>query len=58
MRRESNGFEEFDVFLSYLYGFLGIWGGEGDSEEKLFGVASKENMSQMHDFGNLWCDLG
>ena len=25
--------------------------------KRLFGVA-KENMSKMHNFGKLWCDLG
>ena len=29
-----------------------------DSEEIFLAKPSKENMSQMHDFGNFWCDLG
>ena len=38
-------------------GDTSVWGGEGDSEEKLFGEAQQENMTQMHAFGNFWCDL-
>ena len=39
-------------------GFPLVWGGEWDSEEKLFGEAQKENMTLMHAFGNFWWDLG
>ena len=34
------------------------WFGEGDSEEKLFGKAQQENMTQMHALWNFWVDLG
>ena len=38
-----------------------FWRGEGDSEEKLFGEAQQENMTQMHVLGIsgvIWGNLG
>ena len=39
-------------------GFPAVKGGEGVSEKKIvWRGSSKENMSQVHDFWNFWCDL-
>ena len=32
--------------------------GEGTVKKNCMARSKKENMSQMHDFGNFWCDLG
>ena len=41
-----------------MAGFLRFGKGRGDSEEKLFGEAQQENMTQMHALGNFRVDLG